>query len=120
MCAHVCVSACARCAKLIVLTRAGEAVVPLILISSVQGDGLDLLRHFMNLLTPRVRWNAALAQPVLNSPCLVAALTCDDGLRVMCVCACVLYARVHVYSPKWQSMRRTLSRAWARSSAALC
>jgi len=42
---------------------AGEAVVPLILISSVQGDGLALLRHFLNLLTPRVRWNAALAQP---------------------------------------------------------
>lgn len=41
----------------------GEAVVPLFQVSSVTGDGIDLVRHFMNLLKPRVRWSANVDRP---------------------------------------------------------
>jgi GTPase len=41
---------------------AGDNVVPFFLVSSVTGVGIDLLRHFINLLQPRVRWNMALSR----------------------------------------------------------
>jgi len=41
---------------------AGDNVVPFFLISSVTGTGMDMLRHFINLLQPRVRWNTALSK----------------------------------------------------------
>jgi len=40
----------------------GEAVVPLFLISSVTGVGVDLIRHFINLLGPRVKWSQSLTR----------------------------------------------------------
>ncbi|MGB9728606.1 MAG: GTP-binding protein [Thermoprotei archaeon] len=38
-------------------------IIPIFLISNTTGDGLVLLRNFLNLLPPRVRWNEQLNEP---------------------------------------------------------
>jgi elongation factor 1-alpha len=38
-------------------------IIPIFLISNTTGDGLDLLRNFLNLLPPRVHWYEQLNEP---------------------------------------------------------
>jgi len=40
-------------------------VAPIFRVSSVTGEGLDLLRKFLNLLPPRTRWRERLKEPLL-------------------------------------------------------